>query len=535
MGNSKFLDSLSKDGREALINKLLATQNHRCFICGEKIDRSLHTVNIDHIKPIVNGGKDDETNFAVTHESCNKSKQDADLAISRILFRLKKIMEKAEASREMPSLKHVLLDNEGSKYTFKYKIEDDQFIYSFDELGRVEIKKTEIITDELSGEQSVFIKMPIEYIYHDEIINPRGINNSISLLIKEFYKPNPQLHLSLARIDNGKIKIFDGQHKAVAQIMLGVRELTIRLFINPDLERLIETNTNAGSKLKQIAFDKSIVRQLHDTLYGERIKAYQQDHNMKEGDLSFSEEALVNYFKGERGNIKLYIINSQKNAIVKDPNNRLTSYINFGGREKALPLSYSSFEKTFLSTFINNKTILKSPINYKEEEGMNPRVLEKDQMIKLCNIIADNILVNKFDTDIGIHKIENKITEGKDTDISDEHLIAYRLFKEEILNGWVEWIKLVINNYFSNVGTMYDRENLFQQQFPDQLWTNITNFIINLRDLPVWKNRLMASTIFGGKNNYQFWVTIFNTGKAPDGTQVLAVPFNATEMIKLTK
>ena len=103
MGNSKFLDSLSKDGREALINKLLATQNDRCFICGEKIDRSLHTVNIDHIKPIVNGGKDDETNFAVTHESCNKSKQDADLAISRILFRLKKIMEKAEANREMPS------------------------------------------------------------------------------------------------------------------------------------------------------------------------------------------------------------------------------------------------------------------------------------------------------------------------------------------------------------------------------------------------------------------------------------------------
>ena len=67
--------------------------------------------------------------------------------------------------------------------------------------------------------------LTIEYLYHDEIINPRGLNSSISLLIKEFHKGNPQLHISLARLNNGKIQIFDGQHKAVAQIMLGVREL----------------------------------------------------------------------------------------------------------------------------------------------------------------------------------------------------------------------------------------------------------------------------------------------------------------------
>ena len=79
---------------------------------------------------------------------------------------------------------------------------------------------------------------------------------------------------------------------------------------------------------------------------------------------------------------------------------------------------------------------------------------------------------------------------------------------------------------------MYDKDNLFQQKFPEQLFKNIRNFIINLRELPVWKDRSMASTIFGGKNNYDYWKTIFATGSNPAGVKILANPFNVTDMIK---
>ena len=41
----------------------------------------------------------------------------------------------------------------------------------------------------------------------------------------------------------------------------------------------------------------------------------------------------------------------------------------------------------------------------------------------------------------------------------------------------------------------------------------------------------MSATIFGGKNKYEFWEEIFETGKAPDGTMVLARPINVMEMI----
>lgn len=51
---------------------------------------------------------------------------------------------------------------------------------------------------------------------------------------------------------------FDGQHKATAQVLLRVRALPIRVFVDPDPDLLLTTNTNAGTTLRQVAFDKSV-------------------------------------------------------------------------------------------------------------------------------------------------------------------------------------------------------------------------------------------------------------------------------------
>ncbi len=532
MAHSAYLDGLSTEQYKALTSKLWSIQSHKCYICGEDIDLALNPTNIDHIKPLVNGGKDEESNFALTHENCNKSKQDADLKVARAMAELSKITKAAEDKHETPSLKHVLAAKGGSLYDFTYRVEDSKLIYAFSQSGDDTIRTAEIFHDKLSNEYTAFIQVPIEYLYHDEIINPRGINSSIRLLIKEFYKGNPQLHISLARIDSNKLLIFDGQHKAVAQIMLGTRSLLVRVFLNTDVDRMIETNTTAGSRLKQIAFDKSIVRQLHDTLYAERIKKYQMDHGLTEDNFSFSEANLVDYFKGERGNIRTYIINSQKNLITKNADNKLQSYINFEGRGSELPLSYSTFEKTLLSRFINSKTILTKPLDYRADEGLNPRILEKEQLIHLCNILAEELLIGRYSTEIGTYRIENKVAEGKDTNIPDDHLASYRIFKEEVMYNWIQYIERLINNYFSLTGELFDDDNLFQIKFPDQLWTNIRTFVRNLRDLPLWKDRSMSSTVFGGKQVYEYWSTVFRTGRTQDGTPVLAKPINVVEMVQ---
>ena len=92
--SSKYLSSLSKEDYENLSNKLLRIQNSRCYICQKPIDPKIHPTNIDHIIPLVLSGKDSEENFAITHESCNKSKLDANLKTARILAKLRDIQEK---------------------------------------------------------------------------------------------------------------------------------------------------------------------------------------------------------------------------------------------------------------------------------------------------------------------------------------------------------------------------------------------------------------------------------------------------------
>ncbi len=534
---SKYLRDLSTDDYNALTKKLHTIQNGVCYICQKPIDLDIHTTNIDHIIPLANRGKDSEDNFALTHESCNKSKQDADLTVARSLAVLDEIRRKistgelGKSKNETASLRHVLEYLSGSKFELHYKVENGVFKYTLSDMGKEDIISVPIFTDGLSGEQTVFIELPIEYIYHDELINPRGINSSINKLVKEFYQKNPQLHLSLARLDDNKIKIFDGQHKAVAQLLLGQRKLLIRLFIQPDVDRLIVTNTNAGSNLRQIAFDKSILRQLHDTLYEDKIRKYQQEHNLQEDDYSFSEQNLVDYFKGE-ASLKTLIINSIKNQITHSPDNKLRTYIDFEGRAKELPISYSAFDKTFLTILLSSSKILTTPINYRIDEGENPREIEQKQIIHLLNIIAEEIYIDKFNPEIGVYRIEQRIIKNNAADITDAHLAAYRISKEEIMRNWVGYLKELIRFLLLSKGKPLGDGGEFQIPFDEAMWVNITNFIRNLVNLPLWKNREFAETIFSGKNNYDYWKKVFETGRNPDGVPVLAQPLNYIEMIQ---
>ena len=533
---SLYLNRLKTHEKEELIKKLWDLQNHKCFICEEEIDLEIHknNIDIDHVIPLKLGGKDDPSNFAITHSSCNRSKQDSDLRIARILYKFTKIAERTLKEKgTSPNLGDIFAEYDGAKYRLKFKIEGDKIKFSFPEKGDNTIYEYPIFEDKISGFKYFFALFPIEYLHHDERINPRSIGKNISKLIKEFFLKRPQLHITLGYIitNNGEseIKVFDGQHKAAAQVLLGVKELPVRVFVDPDLDVLLTTNTNAGTTLRQVAFDKSVQRHLGSALYIERVERYKKERGLSEDDYSFSEADLVKYFKGESREMKRYILDAIRDWITHNPDNKLKDFIDFGGRGKEKPLSYSTIEKTFYSFFIY-RDALHTSINYRLEEGENPRELEKQQILKLMNIIAEEIYIGRFDPDIGTYRIENRIQKGEN--IPEPHLIAYRMSKEEIIYNWLKYIAQIIKNYFIMQGKPIDENKLFQYNFPEPLWDRIRIFIRNLRDLPIWVNKELSNTVFGGKQNYEYWQTIFETGKTPQGFQVLPNPINLMEMIK---
>ena len=90
----------------------------------------------------------------------------------------------------------------------------------------------------------------------------------------------------------------------------------------------------------------------------------------------------------------------------------------------------------------------------------------------------------------------------------------------------------IVKHNFLHLGRPIVEEKLFQYQFPEQLWINIGYFIENLARLPMWVDREASSTIFGGKQTYSFWQTIFETGTSPNGQRVMPAGLNTMEMIK---
>ncbi len=537
MAYSKYLSGLNTEQREQLEHRLRDRQNGRCFICDELIDLVLHKgqIDIDHIDPLIKDGLDSENNFALTHASCNRSKGASNLAVARRLAEFERLQEQAiEHGKRGANLGDVLERHGGATASLRLRRKNDQVELSFSEVGDNRVLSFPVLHDKLSGMDTFFAPVPLAYLHHDDRINPRSIGSNIRGLIEEFLSGNPQLHVGLAwwapeQDGAGPLKVFDGQHKAAAQILLGVKELPVRIFLEPDINVLLDANTNAGGKLHQIAFDSAVMRHLGSTLYAERVNQYRSMRGLAADDYSFSEEDLVKFFRGESREMARYIIDSQRDATTHDSSNKLLEFVEWAGKGADRPLAYNSIERSFFKEFLYKKA-LDSAIDEGMEQGRNPRVLERQQLIKLMSIFANVFFVGSWDPEIGGNKIENKVLRGEA--IPEPHLRAWRVAREEVLSNILAWVRLVIEHYFAFTAQMLDKERLLHQPLPDTLWDRITRFLESVAALPCWIDKQLGTTVFGPKQNLDYWEKVFKTGRTPSGIQILSRPLDLNQMIQ---
>ena len=218
--------------------------------------------------------------------------------LERALEALESIKREAQAAtgHRVITLADVLRRFGGAKHAFAWRYSDGKRSIRYDIDG--EPRTSEVFEDALSGERSVFLALPIGYIHHDALINPRPVNLNLENLIAEFARGNPQLQQSLARIDGDRVRIFDGQHKTVARILLGEREILMRLFLETNPAKLMETNARAGKQLKQIEFDAQMERKVSKSLFQVRLQQYRESHGYADDDQSFLTDDIIDELLG---------------------------------------------------------------------------------------------------------------------------------------------------------------------------------------------------------------------------------------------
>jgi hypothetical protein len=93
-------------------------------------------------------------------------------------------------------------------------------------------------------------------------------------------------------------------------------------------------------------------------------------------------------------------------------------------------------------------------------------------------------------------------------------------------------VRLVIEYHFAFNAQMLDKERLLHQPLPDTLWDRITKFFQSVAALPCWVDKQLGTTVFGPKQNLDYWEKVFKTGKSPSGIPILTCPFDLNQMIQ---
>lgn len=118
---------------------------------------------------------------------------------------------------------------------------------------------------------------------------------------------------------------------------------------------------------------------------------------------------------------------------------------------------------------------------------------------------------------------------------SDEaHLRAVRVAREEILYNVLRYVRECAKHFFlMQGGQLVEEEDLFQRLISPLLWEHIRKVFRNIAALPIWVNKdtTISSSVFGGKQTYEFWKTIFDTGMTPGGSRVLAKPLALNDLL----
>lgn len=540
-------EKLPKTERDKVVTNLFEYQKGFCYICEEDIDLK-QPVDVDHIRAKDQGGiSDSRNNWGLTHLNCNRAKGNRDLDLQRYLARFQKARRGHLASGQSEDTFTVgvaLGVHGGAKRETVARLErdtdgNDHFVTTWEIGGQTLTARQPVQVDlNNSSVKSFTALVPIEHVFHDSDINPRSIVD-LEPFIEEFYRGNPQLlpslaHLAIDNRDGGgrtRILLFDGQHKAAAQLFLGNRVLYLRVFLNPDLKLLKTTNYGAHTKLAQIHFPMAIQDKVGHDIFRPALEDYLNQLDDRSGVRESS------YFKSlskeERSEMRAHFQGYLKFRVVSAvdvESGKFFEYVEtISARSKTKPLAYETVRKAIFNNFLS---LHETDVPIKDALEMRDR--ERDNLVVFLRLFTQKVLANHFDLSKGIYKIEERLS--SDPSIRDPHLRAYRLCRQAPLIVMMRELRHAMAQLFSLRKCYRDpawhREQVFWADIDESDWAAVSKMLDAIISHKVWIERNSAYTRHLQDTKQGSWEDILIRGTFPGAPQSVYDPLNQAVLLQ---
>ncbi len=529
MSDSRQFSSLANDEKDRVRARLHRRQGDVCFLCERAIVLAADEVEGDHIDPLAQSGLDDDANWALMHAHCNESKGAKDLQLARVMARFRNLSDEHEGQLYA---QQVLESVGGASRTAFVDVQDRQIKLRYD-VGAGPVESTFDIMGDPGGApfDSFFGLLPVEVLYHDAELNPRKIL-SIDGLLQEFYRRNPQLHVALGRIsaepgDVAKVLVFDGQHKMAAQIMLGRREIPLRVFIDPDTERLKAVNRRAHKELRQVEFFRAVIDTLGDDVWGKEFARYLEDgqHPQK------SESAFVESLPADRRSEMKRMLKEHLRARVannQEPPNRFFDFVEKDtSRATDKPVAYYSVQQAMFKLYLDYHPNTQ-PLSLEDEEQGDARQIERLNLTHFMNMLAEELLEGCYDPGTGIRRLEERVRGGEPIPV--DHLRSARMFRKSLFQAWSEVLYEAIAFFLRARGlidaSMEQTHRVFWAKIGDEEWRTIRSMVSLVRDHQLWLQRQEQHTRWFGETNVAFFQEWFRNGIV-EGERIDGTPLDA--------
>ena len=442
-----------------------------CFATGHEIPAQ-DSIHFDHIHAFALGGRSEIENIAPMCEHHNKAKGMLPLEDFRISLQQKEFFRTGERL----TLKHLLqflkergeVVNFGAHSTLKQdngKVKLDSAHGSFTH---------DLLSCPTTGWNYFYATLPVELIDSDDDEGHQfGLQPRFLIFDKVFglfrhFQNYPVLQPSIGRFCNGKVLLFDGQHKAAALLWAGRREFDCKVYIDPELRVLNQTNIAAHDTFAQTRFFASVMVLKLGGQFGKDFEDYKnredQEAKSEAGFLTYLERVQDPTMTRQQRNkrFRSYLFN----AILQDEDNRMAKLISDSNRgSNECPLTVDMISKSFFANFLNTEAVKDNIATdaYKRNH-------EISNNIRLMNVFFDKSLC-KWKPDAPTNE-QTKIRLG-------------RIYSSKSIMAWSEIFKDAVCAKLE-ITDEEDRKCPFYRELSDSDWEKIKMMAARLLSWTQW-------------------------------------------------